>query len=406
MRPIRLAIIFDQQLQAGGGYQQALNAAILTRELPRDLVDTVFFTTLSENVKVLATYGLKVVVVNLSFFERVRMYARKYMLHRRILRWIRRFERYSPFEKRLIDHKIDLVYFLSPSGWASSLEELSYVVTVWDFCHRDEPEFPEVRWERELESRDRNYREILPRASAIFVDSELSKTNAVRHYGANEERIYVMPFEASKTVRECAARGDFAGIKISEKYALSVPYIFYPAQFWAHKNHVYLLEGLRALEKRYSIEIGAIFAGGDRGNRAYVESYVRKLGLESRVRFTGFVSNEEIVELYRQSLALVMPSYFGPTNLPPIEAFALGIPVLYPDKSGLRNQVGNAALLIDLNNPGSMADQLRCLIDDEGLRMELIIRGQEQQKANDSVDRLEILRSVIEDFRWRRLCWA
>ena len=48
-----------------------------------------------------------------------------------------------------------------------------------------------------------------------------------------------------------------------------------------------------------------------------------------------------------------MPSYFGPTNLPPIEAFKLGVPVFYPDLPGMREYVGNAAILIDLNNPKS-----------------------------------------------------
>ena len=78
---------------------------------------------------------------------------------------------------------------------------------------------------------------------------------------------------------------------------------------------------------------------------SYVRSHAARLSLEERIKFIGFVGNEEIPELYRQSIALVMPSYFGPTNLPPLEAFQLGVPVLYPDKAGLRDQVGNAALL-------------------------------------------------------------
>jgi len=214
-----------------------------------------------------------------------------------------------------------------------------------------------------------------------------------------------MPFQPSVTVRESAASGAAVNINIGEKYALGAPYVFYPAQFWAHKNHVYLLEGLRALEQRHGLKVGAIFSGGDQGNRIYVERHVHKLGLDARVRFTGFVSNEEIVELYRQSLALVMPTYFGPTNLPPLEAFKLGIPVLYSDRAGLREQVGDAALLIDLKNPESMADHLKHLINDEQLRAQLIRRGRARIESVDSVDREAILRSVIEDFRWKRLCW-
>ena len=406
MRSIRLAVIFDQQIHAGGGYQQALNAALLIRGLPSDLVDVVYFSTQKENIATLSLYGMKTVYIDLSFFKKVRMYVRRNLYDPRLLRFFKLFERYSPFEQQLIKNKIDLVYFLSPSSWANSLDELNYITTVWDLCHRDNPEFPEVRWSRQLEARDRNYLAIFPRAVAIFVDSEHGRTNLVRCYGIDKDRVHVMPFQASAALRWNVAKVVRGNINVVEKYALDVPYVFYPAQFWAHKNHVYLLQGLRTLEMRHSLKVGAIFAGGDKGNRTYIENYVRGLGLESRVRFAGFVSDEEIFELYRQSLALVMPTYFGPTNLPPLEAFELGVPVLYPDKAGLREQVGDAAMLMDLKDPGSMADNLRRLIFDEQLRAQLIRRGKMRTEIYNSVDRVAILRSVIEEFRCRRLCWA
>jgi len=405
MRPIRLAVIFDQQIRAGGGYQQALNAALLTKNLSEHMVQTFFFTTLEENVSTLVGHGIQAEPIQLSFFQRARTYLRRLVTGARILKLLKRLERYSPFERRLIQQNIDLVYFLAPSSWARDLDEINYITTVWDLSHRDDPEFPEVRWNRQFEARDRNYRALLPRATAIFVDSELGKKNVVHRYGIDEERVHVMPFQAAAATRESKETGSRSSIDVRAKYHLDVPNVFYPAQFWAHKNHVYLLEGLRALEQQYGLRIGAIFSGGDQGNLAYVKSYVRKLDLEDRVRFVGFVENEEIPELYRQSVALVMPSYFGPTNLPPLEAFELGVPVLYSDKSGLRDQVGDAALLMDLSDPVSMADHLKNLIEDPGLRSKLVEAGKERLKYFDSMDRVGILKRVLEDFRRRRQTW-
>ncbi len=406
MRPIRLAVIFDQQIYVGGGYQQALNAALLTRGLPTNLVTVIFFTTVAENVQTLNQYGIETRFIKQPFLSKLWFSASRFMRYSSFFWSVRQHERRTYFEKKLIDLNIDLVYFLSPSGLANSLTELNYITTVWDLCHRDYPEFPEVRRGKEFEAREQNYRTTLPRAVAVFVDSELGKLNAVHRYGLDADRIHVMPFQASTSARESAEANAFVGRKISKNYGLDVPYIFYPAQFWAHKNHVYLIEGLIELERRYQIKIGAIFAGGNQGNRAYIENYVRQHGLELRVRFTGFVSNDEIIALYRQSLALVMPTYFGPTNLPPLEAFQLGVPVLYPDNKGLREQVHDAALFIDLKNPGSMAEQISRLISDNKLRDSLIQKGFERLEALDSVDRISILLSVIEDFRWKRLCWA
>jgi len=391
MRPIRLAVIFDQQIRAGGGYQQALNAALLTKNLSEHMVQTFFFTTLEENVSTLVGHGIQAEPIQLSFFQRARTYLRRLVTGARILKLLKRLERYSPFERRLIQQNIDLVYFLAPSSWTRDLDEINYITTVWDLSHRDDPEFPEVRWNRQFEARERNYRALLPRATAIFVDSELGKKNVVHRYGIDEERVHVMPFQAAAATRESKETGSRSSIDVRAKYHLDVPNVFYPAQFWAHKNHVYLLEGLRALEQQYGLRIGAIFSGGDQGNLAYVKSYVRKLDLEDRVRFVGFVENEEIPELYRQSVALVMPSYFGPTNLPPLEAFELGVPVLYSDKSGLRDQVGDAALLMDLSDPVSMADHLKNLIEDPGLRSKLVEAGKERLQYFASMDRVGIL---------------
>ena len=405
MRPIRLAVIFDLQVHAGGGYQQALNAALITRELPTELVQVLFFTTLDENVATLGSYGIQAKIIQLSFFDKARALVRKEITNPRLITVIKRLEKYTPFEKHLLDHGVDLVYFVSPSRRARNLEQLNYVTTVWDLCHRDDPEFPEVRWNRALESRDRNYQAILPRATAIFVDSHLGKINTLHRYGVDEDRIHVIPFQAAVAARNYAESDIAVRLSVRDKYKLDVPYVFYPAQFWAHKNHVYILEGLKTLEQCHGLTVGAIFSGGDKGNLAYVQNYVRELGLEDRVRFAGFVASEVIPELYRQSIALVMPSYFGPTNLPPLEAFELGVPVLYSDKTGLREQVGDAALLLDLKNPGSMADHLRNLISDSLLRGQLIQAGYARLKTLESVDRVEIFCSILEDFRWRRMCW-
>jgi glycosyltransferase involved in cell wall biosynthesis len=405
MRPIRLALFFDQQIRAGGGYQQAMNAALLTRELPSDICEPIFFTTLEENVVTLAGHGIQAELIKFTFLRKARTYLRRLIIDARVLKLLKRLKRYSPFERLLVQRKIDLVYFLAPSGWARDLDETNYITTVWDLCHRDDPEFPEVRWNRQFEEREKKYRALLPRATAIFVDSELGKKNVVHRYGIDDERVHVMPFQAAAATRESPSSDSRSSIDVRAKYNLDVAYVFYPAQFWAHKNHVYLLEGLQVLEERYGLRVGAIFSGGDQGNLAHVRSYVRKLNLEGRVRFVGFVENEEIPELYRQSVALVMPSYFGPTNLPPLEAFELGVPMLYSDKAGLRDQVGDAALLMDLNDPASLANHLKNLIDDPQLRMRLIEAGKERLKYFDSMDRVGILKRVLEDFRWRRLTW-
>ena len=158
------------------------------------------------------------------------------------------------------------------------------------------------------------------------------------------------------------------------------------------------MEGLSILEQRYGLKISAIFSGSDKGNKRYLENHAKKLKIRDRIHFVGFVKNEEIIDLYQQSIALVMPSYFGPTNLPPLEAFQLGVPVLYSNQPGLRDQVGDAALLMDLKDPNSMALHLKKLIENKQLREQLIKSGYARLKHFNSYNRVEILKNIIRIF--------
>jgi hypothetical protein len=59
MKPIRIAIIFDQNFKASGGHQQALNAALLTLKLPKEIANIFFFTTNKESLVALSKHGIE-----------------------------------------------------------------------------------------------------------------------------------------------------------------------------------------------------------------------------------------------------------------------------------------------------------------------------------------------------------
>jgi glycosyltransferase involved in cell wall biosynthesis len=327
---------------------------------------------------------------------------RKYRLFRKFLPF---FDLKDPLEAILLKRKIDLVYFLSPSSWALDFEELNYITTVWDLSHRDDMEFPEVRAYRNFEARELCYRGTLPKAVGVVVDSDLGKKNVIHRYGLDENRVHIIPFspppQFNDVIKERSEK-----IDIRKTYSSDLPYVYYPAQFWAHKNHIYLLEGLKRLEQKHGIILAAIFSGSDWGNLEHVKQYAMKLGIADRVKFLGFVENELVVQLYKQSVALVMPTYFGPTNLPPLEAFKIGVPVLYSDKSGMREQVADAALLMDLNNPDNMAQSLADLITNKKLSKRLVSNGKKVLQNLNHTDRATVLALIIKDFKCRRKCWG
>ena len=276
MKSIRIGVIFDQKIGVGGGYQQALNSALMMLGIPEELAEPIFFTTYKENISVLKNYGINAKEIQLSFIDKLKDKLRRKIFNKHIYKVIKKVEEYSSFEKKLIRHKIDLVYFLSPTDLPQSLEKLNYITTLWDLCHRDDPEFPEVRQNKEFERREDNYKKILPKATAILVDSELSKHNVLNRYGIDSDRVHIIPFQPSRIIQHKIKFNDNQKINIHKKFNVD-SYIFYPAQFWSHKNHIYLLNGLHLLDKNYGIKLAAIFSGGDMGNKSMLKTLLLNL---------------------------------------------------------------------------------------------------------------------------------
>ena len=94
----------------------------------------------------------------------------------------------------------------------------------------------------------------------------------------------------------------------------------------------------------------------------------------------GFVSDENITYLYRHAVGLIMPSYFGPTNIPPLEAMALGCPVAVSNKYAMPEQVGRAGLLFHPDSPEEMADCIKRLWTDDKLRERMRKDGYQRSK--------------------------
>ena len=82
----------------------------------------------------------------------------------------------------------------------------------------------------------------------------------------------------------------------------------------------------------------------------------------------------------------------------PLEAFKLGTPVIYPDLDGLRDQIGDAGLLVNLYNPSSLSDCLFNLINNDYLRNELIEKGFKLYKKIEKYDRSKILDEILTKF--------
>jgi glycosyltransferase involved in cell wall biosynthesis len=130
-------------------------------------------------------------------------------------------------------------------------------------------------------------------------------------------------------------------------------------------------------------------------------SLSRQLGVDNEVHYLGYVPDEDMAGLYAESTALVMPTFFGPTNIPPLEAWAFSCPVLTSDIRGIREQAGEAAILVDPRSVEAIADGIYRLWMDESLRFNLAVRGRQRLSTYTPDDYRRRLREILEEAKAR-----
>lgn len=409
---MRIAVILERLPEFGGAFQQALSMVVALARPGATGHEIVAFTQFEETRQLLLRHGIGAVRFRQSGFRVFDRWLATVLggaILRRLRRLgLRRLGRH--LDAFLDDHGIDLVVLTECSQIAYRIGDHAFIVTVWDVFHRDHPEFPEVFGDRVFEQWERVRRATLTRALAVIVDSPTLARRVAELYQVDCERIVELPFLPSLAVRNHAAGDRLATAEeVRRKYDLPERYVFYPAAFGALKNHLYLLEGLVDLERRHGIILHAVFTGGDnqeRGNLGTVERQVQALELTGRVQFLGVVPDDDIPALYEGALALVMPAYSGPTNLPPLEAVTLGCPVIYSDLPSFREQIGDAALYCDLAKVSSLGDHLAALIRDPAVAEHLRAAGGRLAAEIATIDYGAKLTKVFEDFDYLRRRWA
>ncbi len=291
---------------------------------------------------------------------------------------------------RLRKAGVDVILNLRPDPISM---ETPYINIVWDLQHRLQPFFPEVSSLGEWDKREANYTRWIRRSVYTVVGTETGKKQVMQLYGMPPERIRVLPLPTPSDVLSPAA---IRASDLISKFNLPKKFLFYPAQFWPHKNHVNLLLALAYLRDKEQMTLPLALVGSDPGNNAHVSSMVEKLGLAKQVFSLGFVSRPELIALYREAFMLCFVSYFGPDNIPPLEAFALGCPVLASDV--MSEQLGDAALLVNPSNPQEIAIGIKRIAQEDSLRQRLLQRGVERARLFGRRNYILGLFKLLEEF--------
>jgi glycosyltransferase involved in cell wall biosynthesis len=257
--------------------------------------------------------------------------------------------------------------------------DFPYIVVIPDLMHKYYPSFPEYNL-RERVTRDIIYKNAAKHSKLTVVDAQQGVDDLNEYFKIPKEKVCVIPYVPPDYIYEHKDMDMKTAEGLLAKYNLPEKFLFYPAQFWHHKNHERLISALERIRLSDNKKVPLVLVGSRKDSYFRIMDLILEKNMKEQIKHIGYVSDEEIVALYKKASALVYPSLFGPTNIPPLEAMVLGTPVLCSNLFSMPDQVGDAGLLFDPFDIKDMAEKILMAWSNENLRKELIYKGYERVK--------------------------
>lgn len=295
---------------------------------------------------------------------------------------------FFPVLDRINRSECDIMIFPG-QDWVAGACRKKFLVTIHDLMHRYETNFLEYAGD-EIEFRDQHYQRLCNRAAGILVDSALGKRHVEESYRCPADRVFVLPFVPPPGLTNAV----HSTVDVRKEFGLPERFIFYPAQFWEHKNHINLLKAIALLREAGTL-VPLILVGGRKANFPKVVREIEDGSLTELVRILGYVDETTIIALYREAEMLVYPSLLGPTNIPPLEAMSLGCPVVCSRVYAMEEQLGDAAMFFDPRDPNSIAMAIKEVWDSEAKRAEMVHRGRRRVQSWGQKEFNAALRNII-----------
>jgi len=288
--------------------------------------------------------------------------------------------------------------FFSPTHYAPRFSPIPTVISIMDLSYIH---FPEMFKRLDLYQL-RNWTAYSVRnAKRVLTISQASKDDIIREYHVAPDKVVVTHPGVKKFSIfnfQFSMKSQFSNFeKIRNKYGIRKDYILFVGTLQPRKNITRLIEAFSKIlrykdtkilseKKSPSIlvsqypSISLVIVGKKGWLYEEILEAPKKFGIEDRVKFLGFVSDEDLPLFYQNALCFVLPSLYEGFGLPVLEAMQYGCPVITSNVSSLPEAGGDAALYVDPKNVSDISNKIKMLINDDKLRQEMIEKGYKQIK--------------------------
>lgn len=214
----------------------------------------------------------------------------------------------------------------------------------------------------------------IKKAEKMIAITHFAKEEVQKHYkNINKDKISVVyngfnDFSKEEIINENVNK-KILNLK-SKDYILTVSTIS------PRKNIDGLIKAFNAIKEE--VDCNLVIAGKKGWLYESVFQLVEDLNIQDRVIFTGGVNDDELKYLYKNAACFVYPSFYEGFGLPPLEAMSFGTPCVVSNVTSIPEVVGNAGLCINPYSVSDLSDKIKTVINDEGVRQNLIQLGYER----------------------------
>lgn len=235
------------------------------------------------------------------------------------------------------------------------------------------------------------------RAARVIAVSDWTKRDLIRRYSVPEDQIVVTkeaPAPEFKQISDATQRALPEGVR--EPFVLAV------GNLEPRKNLARLIEAFGVLVRQRGFSGSLVLVGKSDARSGPVVRIVRERGLETRIVFTGFVSQSTLTLLYNRAALFVYPSLYEGFGLPPLEAMACGCPVVASNVTALPETLGDAALLVDPLSISAMVEAMASVLEGPPMARALREKGLKQARRYSWKQTAAQTREVYTDVLSRR----
>jgi len=263
------------------------------------------------------------------------------------------------FLKRNVD------VFFSPAHYSPRYCPVPLVVTIHDLAFFY---YPNEFLKKDLYKLKNWTSQSVKKAKSIVAVSKNTKKDILKQYDLPAEKVSVVYNGFEKT----------DGKPTPSEFAKK-PYILFTGTLQPRKNILLLIRSFADFSKTHT-DYSLIIAGKKGWLYDEIFQEVARLGKGEKIVFTDYISDSELIGLYKNAEFFVMPSLYEGFGVPVLEAMSYGCPVISSFSSSLPEIAGEASLYFDPTNANDLTEKMMMLADNNSLKKDLIDKGKEQIK--------------------------